>query len=123
MSCITENTVIVEAESEQSMLNDLTAYGCGDSVYIVYRDNNLVICNFDCNGDSPWDILNSEELELAWDALIALETNYGDSDGYWTRVRSNDGYMVDIEETLADWLKENYPDIYLQVADKIKYTI
>lgn len=122
MSCITENTVIVEAESKQSMLNDLVAYGCGDSVYIVYCDDNLVICNFDCNGDSPWDILDSEELELAWDALIALETNYGDNDGYWTRVRSDDGYMVDIEETLADWLKKNYHDIYLQVVDKIKYT-
>lgn len=123
MSCITENTVIVEAESKQSMLNDLAEYGCGDSVYIVYCDDNLVICNFDCNGDSPWDILDSEELELAWDALIAMETNYGDGDCCWTRVRSNDGYMIDIEGTLADWLKENYHDIYLQVVNKIKYTI
>lgn len=123
MSCITENTVIVEAESKQSMLNDLVAYGCGDSVYIVYYDDNLVICNFDCNGDSPWDILDNEELELAWDALIALETNYGDGDCCWTRVRSDAGYMVDIEETLAEWLSKNHRDIYNQVNESIKYTI
>ena len=121
MSMITENTVMVAAPAEQSMLNDLKEYGC-DGIYKVYQDGDVVIYNFDCNGDSPWDILNNEDLELDWDSILALETNYGDGDGYWTRIRSDDGYMIDIEETLAEWLDKFHPGIYASVAEKIKYT-
>ena len=121
MSMITENTVMVLAPAEQSMLNDLKEYGC-DGIYKVYKDDDVVIYNFDCNGDSPWDILNNEDLELDWDSILALETNYGDGDGYWTRIRSDDGYMIDIEETLAEWLSKNHRDIYNQVNGSIKYT-
>lgn len=102
MSMITENTVIVKPEAEDRLLEDLSSVNYVSGVQKAFENNDMVIYIFDCNGDAPWEIENSDSLKLDYqNDLIAIETNYLDGDGYWTRTPKGDIK----EANLYMWLK------------------
>lgn len=114
MSQITENTIVINKEDEQQLLNDYQRYK--DTHHRirefnrVYADERICIYVFDANGDTPWEI-ESDTL-----TPIALETRF--SDWTWTRVNGNDfGW------TLKRWLRKMIPEEkYKDVCNDIAYT-
>ena len=103
MSMITENTVVIKQSALQRVLHDLYEYGCSNVKKVWSNDTKIVII-FDNNGDSPWDILTDYEAKKG--DILAIETNYGDGDGYWTRVWTEygesmyDGDLLDYSQCI-----------------------
>ncbi len=103
MSCITENTIIVKPDAEIRCLEDLNGVGYVSGIYKAFENKDMVIFNFDCIGDVPWEIEDSDRLKLDLQKdLIILETNYGDSDGYYTRTPEGDVN----DKNMLEWLKD-----------------
>ncbi|MBR6475397.1 MAG: hypothetical protein IKS98_08095 [Lachnospiraceae bacterium] len=125
MSCITENTLVVRASVENKAITDLRNYGC-DGINCIVRTDEYVCVVYDCNGDSPWDICERDELLLPdMNGIVALETNYGDEDGPWTRVFDDrKGYLVDYDGSIFTYMKDilNESD-YLDFVERAEYTI
>lgn len=102
MSQITENTVIIKPDAEARLLEDLNSVDYVSGIYKAFENKDMIIYNFDCNGDVPWEIEDSSTMKLDYqNDLIALETNYLDGDGYWTRTPKGDVK----EANLILWLK------------------
>lgn len=121
MSCITENTIVIRPDAEERVMNDLKSYGCS-GINSVWRNDKMVIILFDNNGDDPWDIEGTDNLQADWEDFYVIETNYGDSDGYWTQVFEN-GCCVPYEGDAIDWLHDNLDlSEYHTVEDLIRYT-
>ena len=119
MSTITENTVIISPKYCEETEADLRKYGCS-GIRRVFKNSKYAVYVFDCNGDSPWDIKNADECQMPYDKIIALETNYGDSDGLWTRFPSR---KRDAKTTIHTWLRRKVTKEELQIIrKKIKYS-
>ena len=120
MSMITENTVVIKQSALQRVLHDLYGYGCSNIKKVWSNDTKIVII-FDNNGDSPWDILTDYEAKKG--DILAIETNYGDGDGYWTRVWTEYGESM-YDGELLDWLHDVLTEQeYNEVKPLIAYTI
>ncbi len=115
MSQITENTVIIKPDAEARLLEDLNSVDYVSGIYKAFENKDMIIYNFDCNGDVPWEIEDSSTLKLDYqNDLIALETNYLDGDSYWTRTPKGD-----IEEAnLILWLKGKVTKAELKTIKK-----
>ena len=115
MSQITENTVIVRPEAETRCLEDLNSVNYVSGIQKSFENKDMVIFIFDCNGDAPWEIEDSNTLQLDYQKdLLCLETNYLDGDVMWAR--TPDG---DIKEaTLIDWLKDKVTKAELKTIRK-----
>lgn len=115
MSQITENTVIIKPDAEARLLEDLNSVDYVSGIYKAFENKDMIIYNFDCNGDAPWEIENSSTMKLDYqNDLIALETNYLDGDSYWTRTPKGD-----IEEAnLILWLKGKVTKAELKTIKK-----
>ncbi len=115
MSQITENTVIVKPDAETRCLADLNSVSYVSKIQKAFENKDMVIFIFDCNGDAPWEIENSDSLTLDYqNDLICLETNYLDGDDMWTRTPKGD-----IEEpTLIDWLRNKVTKSELKTIKK-----
>ena len=115
MSCITENTIVMKASDEDQFLKEVEQYeGIHrlSGVVKVFKNNDIAVYVFDCNGDSPW------EVESDTIAPIILETNYGDGDGYWTRLNGND-----VSETCRELLQNMLTETeFKSLEDAIEYT-
>lgn len=115
MSQITENTVIIKPDAEARLLEDLNSVDYVSGIYKAFENKDMIIYNFDCNGDAPWEIEDSSTMKLDYqNDLIALETNYLDGDSYWTRTPKGD-----IEEAnLILWLKGKVTKAELKTIKK-----
>lgn len=115
MSQITENTVIIKPDAEARLLEDLNSVDYVSGIYKAFENKDMIIYNFDCNGDVPWEIEDSSTMKLDYqNDLIALETNYLDGDSYWTRTPKGD-----IEEAnLILWLKGKVTKAELKTIKK-----
>lgn len=125
MSCLTENTLVIRAGVENEAIADLRNYGC-DGINCIVRTDEYVCVVYDCNGDSPWDILPSDEVQLQdMGGIVAIETNYGDEDGPWTRIfDEKKGYLVDYEDSIFSYMKGILDgDSYLDFVERAEYTI
>ena len=125
MSCITENTLVIKASVENQVIADLRNYGC-DGINCIVRTDEYVCVVYDCNGDSPWDILPSDEVQLQdMGGIVAIEINYGDEDGPWTRVFDDrKGYLVDYEDSICSYMKDILDrDSYIDFVERAEYTI
>ena len=117
MSCITENTMIINKKDEDDVRKDYLKYK--DTYHRIsgfkriYTDNKISIYVFDANGDSPW------ELEADTVVPIALETNYLTGERPWTRINGKTyGWP------LKRWLKGKIPDEeYSKVRKSIAYSV
>jgi len=122
MSYITENTIVIKPDAEERVVNDLKEYGCS-GINSVWRNDKMVIILFDNNGDNPWDIEGTINLQADWEDFYVIETNYGDDDGYWTQVFV-DGQCVPYDGDALDWLCDNLDlSEYYTVKDLIAYNI
>lgn len=122
MSCITENTVVIRMGATDRIIADLNEYGCS-GINEVFMNDKIEIILFDCNGDSPWDIVNSDKLKAKVDDILAIETNYGDGDSYWTRVWTDKYGLSEYDGEILDWLHDNLElNEYYTVKDLIRYT-
>ena len=124
MSCITENTVVCRPDAVGRVMTDLENYDSSYDYKEVFRNDKLVIIIFDCNGDSPWDIMPSSEQKTEDDDILAIETNYGDGDGYWTRIWTDKYGLAGYDGELLDWLHDVLTEQeYNEVKPLIAYTI
>ena len=122
MSCITENTVVCKPDAEERVLNDLADYGCS-GINKVWSNDKMVIILFDCNGDNPWDIQGTSNTQADWEDLLAIETNYGDGDGYWTQTITEEYGAGVFDGELLDWLHDILTEQeYNEVKSLIGYT-
>ena len=125
MSQITENTLVIRTSVENKAIADLRNYGC-DGINCIVRTDEYVCIVYDCNGDSPWDICERDDLMLPdMSGIVAIETNYGDGDEPWTRVFDDrKGYLVDCDENIFEYMKDvlNESD-YLDFVERAEYTV
>ena len=120
MSQITENTIVFKPEAEAVFLRDVEANkDCfySNSVRKVFENKDFMAYVFDCNGDMPWQMGGCE---LGRPELIAMETSYGDDDGYWTTVEGSD---TPEGVTLTDWMKTKLTEEEFKVySEKTQFT-
>ena len=121
MSCLTENTIVIKS-SDIDNLNTLfkihqKEYGS----YIknpveVFKNNELAIFVFDCNGQP----LGIEE-NLEW---LILETNFLDGDGYYTqRYNSNLDFCEEVETPAKELIKSMLnEEEYENIKNKLLYS-
>ena len=123
MSCITENTVVIKSNAVDRVMFDLQDYGCS-GIKNVWSNDKMVVILFDNNGDSPWDIKGTANTQAQWDDILALETNYGDDDGYWTQIITEEYGAAHFDGELLDWLHDVLTEQeYNEVKPLIAYTI
>lgn len=89
MSMITENTIIIKTENYDLFLKDVESFGTErriSNIETVYKSSDYMVIVFDCNGDVPWEIDNTEC------PYEVLETNYltGEDDAIVTFSDEND---------------------------------
>lgn len=122
MSCITENTVVIKPNAVDRVMFDLQDYGCS-GIKNVWSNDKMVIILFDCNGDNPWDIQGTDHTQAGWDDILAIETNYGDGDGYWTQIITKEYGAGVFDGELLDWLHDVLTEQeYNEVKPLIEYT-
>lgn len=121
MSMITENTIAIKPDAEERVMNDLAGYGCS-GINKVFQNDKMVIILFDNNGDNPWDIQGTVNTQADWEDFYVIETNYGDSDGYWTQIFTPEDRQ-DSDKTFLHWVKhEVTPEEYAIIKKKTRYT-
>ena len=118
MSQITENTMVIPTALCNFVEQDLSNYGCDYKK--VFQNKQIAIYNFDCNGDSPGDILDSDECKTPYGEIMALETDYLDGDVPWTRFPKED---EETDVTIKEWIKDIVTEEeYKVIAEKIAYS-
>lgn len=121
MSQITENTVVCKHTALDLIKSDLIAYGCEPKE--VYSNEAMAIVIFDCNGDAVWEV-QPEICKSSYEDILALETNYLDGDGMWTRYPGTPE-IAPFEDmpTIAEWLKSKVSNAeYQAIKTKISYS-
>lgn len=122
MSQITENTVVCKHTALDLIKSDLIAYGCEPKE--VYSNEAMAIVIFDCNGDAVWEV-QPEICKASFEDILALETNYLDGDGMWTRYPGTRYPSTEMENipTIAEWLKGKVSNTeYKAIKNQISYS-
>lgn len=119
MSMITENTMIIKTENYDLFLKDVESFGTErriSNIETVYKSSDYMVIVFDCNGDAPWEIDNTEC------PYEVLETNYltGDECSIWTRINNGCDDVLRCEDIL-----DRYVNVYEieNVKRNIKYSV
>ena len=120
MSMITENTVVCRPDAVGRVMADLETSDESRNYKKLWHKDKFAVIIFDCNGDSPWDIQGTANTQADWEDILALETNYGDSDGYWTQILVEENFDGELLDWLHDQLTEQE---YNEVKELIQYTI
>ena len=117
MSMITENTIVIKACDEASLMEDYKKYcrdyRMGDSLCKVFANDDIAVFVFDANGDAPW------EIEQTKADYLALETNYFDGEEPWTRIKGKEENEMTIDKWLCEILSG---DDYAKVSGLISYS-
>ena len=120
MSCITENTIVIknsDVEKFQKVINDSrNQYGLIDNVQEVFKNEELSIFVFDCNGEP---IAVEEQI-----CFLVLETNYLDNEPLHTQIYDIKNKTIrDVRYRAKYWIKKMIGDIdFNTIQSRLVYT-
>lgn len=120
MSCITENTLVFRTkdidECCKALLYQHEKYGSLNGTNNLFRNENITIITFDCNGQ-PLGV--EEKLEF-----LVLETNYLDGDPLYTQIYDEEKKcMMDSNRSAKYWIKKLIGEENLNsIMDGLRYS-
>ena len=127
MSCITENTIVIKPLAEKTLLEDIRKvedeFRIG-GLQCIFRNKDYLVYIFDCNGDQPWEIVDSGFLDLDFSKDVYASETYYPEDGRWTQVfDENFGKIGDSFRKLITLMKSKLTNSeYIDLKQKIQYT-